>query len=98
MASRVKIAFVFGSVAQGKESADSDVDVMVIGDVGFSEIVQQLHPTQSTLGREINPKVFSVPEWKSKVAKSDPFVQNVLSKPRIFLIGNDHDLGKLAGH
>ena len=38
MASRVKIAFVFGSVAQGKESADSDIDVMVIGDVGFSEI------------------------------------------------------------
>lgn len=97
VAHRLRLAFVFGSVAQGRETAGSDVDVMLIGDVGFREVVELLHPVQTSLGREINPKVFTADEWVAKLP-SEPFLADVWSKPKIFLIGNAHDLEELAGH
>jgi len=97
LGAKVKVAFVFGSVARANESAHSDVDVMVIGEAGFGEVLQLLYPVQAELGREVNPKVFTVDEWKSKVAVRDGFVQDVLSKPKLFLIGGRDELGALGG-
>jgi len=53
-------------------------------------------PAQTTFGREINPKVFTVAEWRSKLKSKDPFVKDVLAKPKIHLIGNDDELAKLG--
>lgn len=97
VAPKLRVAFVFGSVAQGRETAGSDVDVMLIGDVGFRQAVELLHPTQAVLGREVNPKVFAADEFESK-APLEPFLADVLAKPKLFLIGNAHDLEELAGH
>jgi predicted nucleotidyltransferase len=95
-APKLRLAFVFGSVARGQETAGSDVDVMLIGDLGFREAVELLHPSQATLGREVNPKVFSTREFTDKAAL-EPFLIDVLAKPKIFLIGNAHDLQELVG-
>ena len=95
-ASKLRLAFVFGSVARGQETAGSDVDVMLIGDLGFREAVELLHPCQATLGREVNPKLFSTREFTEKAA-TEPFLIDVLAKPKIFLIGNAHDLEELVG-
>jgi predicted nucleotidyltransferase len=95
-APKLRLAFVFGSVAGGLETAGSDVDVMLIGDLGFREAVELLHPCQATLGREVNPKLFSTREFTHKAA-SEPFLIDVLAKPKIFLIGNAHDLEELVG-
>ena len=97
LASRLRVAFVFGSVAQGRETAGSDIDVLLIGDAGFREAVGLLHPVQTTLGRELNPKVYSAEEFAAK-AQAEPFLIDVLAKPKLFLIGSAHDLGELAGH
>lgn len=97
LAGRVSLAFVFGSLARGEEVAGSDVDVMVVGEVGFREVVQALYPTQAVLGREVNPKVFGTSEFAAK-ARSEPFLRDVLSRPKIFLIGDAHELEELAGH
>jgi DNA-binding transcriptional ArsR family regulator len=96
-AAQIQVAFVFGSVAQARETANSDIDLMLIGDVGFGQAVQLLYPTQTTLGREVNPKVFSAHEFGQK-AGTDPFLRDVLSKPKIFMIGGEHELAELAGH
>jgi hypothetical protein len=72
------------------------VDVMVIGDVDFGEVVNQLFEAQTTLQREINPKVFAPADWQVKVAASASFVLDVLAKPKLFLIGSQHDLEQLA--
>jgi predicted nucleotidyltransferase len=96
-AAQIQVALVFGSVAQARETATSDIDLMLIGDVGFGQAVQLLYPTQTTLGREVNPKVFSVHEFAQK-AGTDPFLRDVLSKPKIFMIGGEHELAELAGH
>jgi len=97
LAGRVSLAFVFGSLARGEEVAGSDVDVMVVGDAGFREVVEALYPTQEMLGREVNPRVFSTSEFAAK-ARSEPFLRDVLSRPKIFLIGDTHELEELAGH
>lgn len=96
VAHELQVAFVFGSMAQGREIGASDVDLLMIGNIGFAESVQLLYPAQATLGREVNPKVFTDAEFSAKA--TEPFLRDVLAKPKIFLIGNDHDLAKLAGH
>jgi predicted nucleotidyltransferase len=89
---RVRLAFIFGSLARGKEQAGSDVDLVVIGDIGFGDAVKLLHASQRVIGREINPKVYSVKEWTTKRAAPDAFLREVLGKPKIFVIGSEHEL------
>ena len=88
LAGRIDAAFVFGSMASGTESAGSDIDLMVVGDAGFAEIGDATYAAQATLGREINPKVMSASEWQAKKAERNAFLQDVLNKPRIMLIGD----------
>lgn len=93
----VRVAFVFGSVAQGREGAASDVDVMLIGEIGFRQAIELLHPTQAVLGRDVNPQVYAVDEFIRR-APSEPFLADVMAKPKLFLIGNSDDLEEFAGH
>ena len=88
LAGRIDAAFIFGSMASGTESAGSDIDLMVVGDAGFAEVVDATYEAQAALGREINPKVMSASEWQAKKAESNAFLQDVLNKPRIMLIGD----------
>ena len=84
---QVALAFVFGSMASGSAHAGSDVDLLVVGNVSFAHVVEATHATQAQLGREINPKVMSPAEWARQRAEGHPFVQELLAKPRILLIG-----------
>jgi predicted nucleotidyltransferase len=94
----IDVAFIFGSVARAAESAGSDIDLLVIGSVDFGAIVEALYPAQQQLAREINPKVFSVREWKSMLTAKNSFAMDLLLKPKIFLIGDEHELAELARH
>ena len=93
---KIKVGFVFGSMARGSESIGSDVDVLIIGSLSFGAVVDAFFPVQQQLGREINPKVFSVTEWKTKLAKKDACVTQVLTDPKNFLIGDERELAELA--
>jgi predicted nucleotidyltransferase len=83
----VQTAFVFGSMASGKQTNHSDIDLLVIGDVGFGELVSHLYPLQETLGREINPNIYQVSEWQALVKEGGAFVRDVLGRPKVFLKG-----------
>jgi predicted nucleotidyltransferase len=91
LAERIEVAVVFGSVARGEENTRSDIDVLVVGDAGFAEVVAALHPCQEVLEREINPAVYSAEEWQARVASRDAFAQDILSRPVLPLIGELHD-------
>ena len=93
---RVDLAFIFGSVAQGKERITSDVDVMVIGDASFEDVVQAVYSTREALRREVNPVVMSMSEFSRKVLQGDRFVSRIVNEPKIFLKGGSDDLGKLV--
>jgi hypothetical protein len=75
-------------MTSGKETASSDVDLLIIGDVGFSEIAKAVYSSQQVLGREINPKVYSKEEWNQMREEKDAFVKEVLGKPKLFISGS----------
>ena len=83
------MAFIFGSVAKGTEHLGSDLDILIIGDIDFTEIVTALYSAQSSLGREINPKVYSREQWKTCLQKQDIFIQEVLKNPKLFIMGTE---------
>jgi len=93
---RIRIALLFGSAARGEPTRTSDVDVLVVGDVSFPEIVAALAPAQQELRREVNPTVYPVEEFRSKVASGHHFLGRVIEQPKVFLIGDDHELAGLA--
>ena len=92
----IVLAFVFGSVARGEQQSNSDVDVMLVGSLGFADAVQVLHPVQAILQREINPVVYSLDEFRRRAASDDSFVREVLSQPKLFVVGNENELRKLT--
>lgn len=94
--SQIDLAFVFGSLARGEQNSNSDVDVMVVGGLGFADVVRVLHPVQETLQREINPVVYSLEEFRRRIDGGDSFIQEVLTKPKLFVVGNENELGKLT--
>jgi predicted nucleotidyltransferase len=96
LSEQIDWAFIFGSVASGKESASSDIDLMVIGKPGFAEVVAALYPAQESLGREINPKIFRKEEWKQKRDSHDAFVTEVLVKSHMDVLGDGNELGEPA--
>ena len=91
LAERIEAALIFGSVARGEENVRSDIDVLVVGAVGFGDVVTALHPCQETLGREINPAVYSPGEWQARVARQDAFARDILSRTTLPLIGKLND-------
>jgi len=93
----IKTAFIFGSIATGNENRRSDIDVMVIGRISFEEVVSLLSPAEEKLRREVNPVVYPIAEFKSKVKENHHFVNTVLEDQKIFLIGDEGELTKLAG-
>lgn len=88
LADKIRAAFVFGSMASSNENVNSDIDVMIIGEVTFAQVIHALYDTQIALGREINPKVMSHAEWVEKNSSGNTFVQDVMAKPKIMLIGD----------
>jgi predicted nucleotidyltransferase len=85
---RIEIAFIYGSVARTEELSTSDVDLMIIGDVGLADITPGLRRAERTLGREVNPTVYSANEFARKRKEGDSFIDTVISDSKIFLKGN----------
>jgi predicted nucleotidyltransferase len=96
LADRVIVAFVYGSLARGDGRANSDVDLMVVGDASFGEVVSALQAAQKTINREINPSVYSEREYRAKLRAKHHFLTSVARAPKIFLVGGQHELERLA--
>ena len=91
---KINLAFVYGSVARSGETARSDVDLMVVGKVDFSTVVSKVAKAQKALNREINPTVYSVKEFQSKLRGN--FLKNVLADKKLFIIGDENVLRQLG--
>jgi predicted nucleotidyltransferase len=93
---KIRCAFVFGSVARGEEKAGSDIDLMVIGDLGFRELVAMIDGAAEKIGREINPHVLTPGDLKKRKTVKDHFVSRVMKEPKLFIKGNEDDLDEVA--
>lgn len=95
--SRIACAFVYGSVARSQEHASSDIDLMVIGNIGLAEITPALRKAERRLGREVNVTNFAIGEFRDKFAKRDHFVTSVMKRPKQFVKGNERELVRITG-
>ena len=93
-ADRIETALVFGSVARGEETASSDIDVLIVGNTGFAEVVKALHPAQTVLSREINPVVVTPSEIQKRIKDKDHFIMQILKQPVLLLIGKGLPKGR----
>ncbi len=89
---KIRVAFVFGSLAGDSEKAGSDIDLMVIGDIGLRSLTRLLHGLTEKLGREINPYVLTTEEFSHRKSENEHFLNQVLKDSKLFIIGNDDDL------
>ena len=93
----IKIAFIFGSVAKGTENRASDIDLMVVGNITFGDVVDLIAGAEESLNREVNPMVYSLPEFARRLSEDHYFVNEVLAGDKIFIIGGEDELQSLAG-
>lgn len=92
----ISMAFVFGSVATGQEKAGSDIDLMIIGSVGLRQITLWLRGATEQIGRDINPYIMTSEEFAKRKRSGEHFLKEVLSSPKIFIKGNEHELAAMG--
>jgi predicted nucleotidyltransferase len=92
---KIKFAFVFGSFARGEYNADSDVDLMILGDIKLSEVYEVLKSAEKETGREINPVVWTIENLEKE--KNKGFVRDIFRKGIIVLKGDENEIRKIAG-
>lgn len=92
----IKLAFVYGSFAAGSAGSASDVDLMVVGSIGLRKIAPRLRRVADVIGREINPHVIAEESYRKKLARQDSYIFNVTNGEKIWIIGDDNELGKLV--
>jgi predicted nucleotidyltransferase len=96
LAEQIRVAFLFGSFARGREHKASDIDLMVIGDTTVAAISRALAEAQRRLGREINPTLYRSAEFAAKLSDEHHFINAVMNGPKVFLLGDEHELSRVA--
>ena len=94
--SQIQLAFIFGSMVSGEESAASDIDLLIIGKISSRKLSGILGPVARDLEREINPVVYPVKEFRQKYQARNRFVHKLVTSPKIWLIGCENDIGKVV--
>jgi DNA-binding transcriptional ArsR family regulator len=94
---RIIVAFVHGSLARYRERSASDVDLLVVGDLSLAELAPALKRIEAKVGRPVNPSLYSPRELASKLSAGHHFLQTVLREPKLFVIGDEHDLEAITG-
>jgi predicted nucleotidyltransferase len=93
LARRIRAAFVYGSVPKGSDRAASDIDVLLVSDsLTYAEVFGALERARGSLGRAINPTVYTSEEFAKRRRAKNAFVTRVLAQPKLWVIGSEGDL------
>jgi uncharacterized protein len=92
----IRYAFIFGSFARKEETQASDIDLMVIGDVGLRQLTKMLSGLSDKLSREINPHCLSEQNFISRKNAGEPFINRICEESRLFIIGDENDFAAMA--
>jgi predicted nucleotidyltransferase len=93
LSSAIRAAFVYGSVAKATDQAASDIDLMIVSDsLTYGEVFGALERVTRTLGRKVNPTVYTTAEFSKRARTENAFVTRVLEQPKLWVIGSEDDL------
>ena len=85
----IQYAFIYGSIAKGEETAQSDIDLMIIGDdLAYTDMMNLLIPIEKELQRPINPSIYTLEDFKNKLNEKNSFITRVLEQEKINVIGD----------
>jgi predicted nucleotidyltransferase len=85
----LRLALIYGSVAKQTDTAQSDIDVLLVGDkLRLSDVLPLLLPLESQLGRKINPNCYTQTEYSRRLGEADSFINRILAQPTLSLIGD----------
>ena len=89
-ADRIVLAMLYGSVVQGTDTADSDIDLLVAADdMMLEDLYTVLAPVESSLDRKICPMLYTVSEFNARRLAKSPFLMRVLAGEHLVLIGEE---------
>jgi predicted nucleotidyltransferase len=94
---RIQAAFVYGSVARSDAHAASDIDLMIVGRLGLSELAQALREAEGALLRPVNPSIYTAEEFARKLAEGHHFLAGVMQEKKVFILGDGNDLEVALG-
>ena len=94
---KVAVAWVYGSVARGEDTAGSDIDLMVVGDITFLELASVRMPQLDELGRELNMTAYETDDFLERLTNGHRFVTDVVDSPKVWVIGDDSELERVVG-
>lgn len=90
---RLDAAFVYGSIAKGTDTAQSDIDLMVIcDDLAYSDLYDALQEAEATLQRRVQVSLATATEWKRKLTEGNPFFTKVQAQPKVLIFGSPNGL------
>ena len=90
----ISLAFLYGSVAQERDTSNSDIDLLLVSDsLAYAEVMTALEPVSEQLGRRVSPTIYTSSEFHKRMERNNPFLKKTLARPRIVLLGDDHDIG-----
>jgi predicted nucleotidyltransferase len=93
----IQFAFVYGSVARGRERPESDVDLIVVGGVGLASLAPALRKAERILGRSVNATVYTPREFAERRRRGQHFLRSLAAERKIFIFGDAGELEALAG-
>lgn len=91
---QIDLAFIYGSVARGEDTASSDIDLLVVSDaLAYADLMTVLADVEKSLGRPINPSIYTAEQIKDKLEANNAFLTRLMDQPRIWLKGGEDDIG-----
>ena len=91
----IDFTFVYGSVAKGEETAESDIDLFIVSEsLGYADVMNVLTKSEDELGRPVNPSIYTVTQVKDKLQQENAFVTRVMEQPKLWVKGSDDDIRK----
>lgn len=93
LAAQIDAAFIYGSLARQQDTAQSDVDVLIVSNtLGYGEVFGALEAAAVSLGRTVNPTLYTPADWAKRLHDDNAFVTRVWQQPKIWLLGNEEHI------
>ncbi len=93
---KIQFSFIYGSVAKGEEDQNSDIDLLIIGDLGIRDVAHILGSLSHEIRREINPTIYPMREFKKKLKEQNPFIKGLVQESKIWLTGEENEFTKMV--
>ena len=85
---RLILGLLFGSVVRGTDTAASDIDLLLVSDdLTLEAVYTALAPLERSLGRRVNPTVFTSAEFDKRRRAEAGFLSRILQGPHVVVAG-----------